>query len=202
MIGGKSKYIVNFYTIWRYSPSSLDVELSLNDQPWFPPQHLFWSDIVIIFNGPEIRMAQGASERRKANIVGGWDAAERWWPHAGGCGLLLPLRSRRVTGGGIWGRLTGFGSGCVGAAWALGLTHVHRRLTGEGAIDVSPVKRRIANMVDGDGWKKGWTRGREEERALLKQRKKMSEEKGFEEEQRGREGWNMRTFFQENDKRK
>lgn len=32
---------------------------------------------------------------------------------------------------------------------------------GEGAADVSPVKRRIANTVDGDGWKTGWVSGRE-----------------------------------------
>lgn len=41
---------------------------------------------------------------------------------------------------------------------------LHRRLTGEGATDVSPVKRRIANTVDGDGWKKGWMSGRKKER--------------------------------------
>ena len=51
-----------FTPIRRCSPSPLCVELSWNDLPQFPPQHLFWSDIPIIFNGAEIRMAQGACE--------------------------------------------------------------------------------------------------------------------------------------------
>lgn len=79
-------------------------------------------------------------------------------------------------------------------------------MTGEGATDVSPVKRRIANTVDGDRWKKGWMSGREKERYCegekSKKKKKKVEERGFEEEQRRRKGGNMRRFLLGNDKRK
>lgn len=78
-------------------------------------------------------------------------------------------------------------------------------MTGEGATDVSPVKRRIANTVDGDRWKKGWMSGREKERYCegeKSKKKKKVEERGFEEEQRRRKGGNMRRFLLGNDKRK
>lgn len=60
---------------------------------------------------------------------------------------------------------------------------MHHRLTGEGAADVSPVKRQIANTVDGDGWKKGCMSGRKKERHCERGGKK-GEERGFEEEKR------------------
>lgn len=56
---------------------------------------------------------------------------------------------------------------------------VHRRLTGEGATDVSPVKRRIANTVDGDRWKKGWMSGREKERYCEGEKSKKKKKKSW-----------------------
>lgn len=72
---------------------------------------------------------------------------------------------------------------------------MYRRLTGEGAADVSPVRKRIANTVDGDGWKKGWMSGREKERPCESEGRGKKRLKGFEEKQRRRMGWKYEEIF-------
>lgn len=79
---------------------------------------------------------------------------------------------------------------------------MYRRLTGEGAGDVPPVERRIANTADGDGWVKRWMSGREKERNCVREVKRGLGGGGVEEEQRRRKGRNMRRFLPESDKRK
>ena len=78
----------------RYSPSYLYVELCRNDQPRFPPQHLFWSNLPIIYNGAEIRMVQASRESWKAWNACGWESAVQSWPQRGKLG---PLSSPMVS---------------------------------------------------------------------------------------------------------
>lgn len=102
-------------------------------------------------------------------LAAGGTHAAQWWPHTGSPGLLLPLQHLR--GDGWWDTRR------ADEVWIWRLGEhfdwpVFGRLTGEGAADVLPVKRRIANTVDGDWWKKGWKSGGVKERPCESEVKK------------------------------
>lgn len=161
---------MNFYTICWFSPSSLCVVLSRSYQPRFPPQHLFWSDTPIIFNGAEIRMAWGTAEGINDLRVGRSSAVMTSY------GMPRPSSSHSGSeSDGIWGRLTGFGSGCAEQAQALGLTCV-LQIDKRGSYRC--ITSHINNMVDGDGWKKGCMS--REEREVQKKDKILKRNRGGE----------------------
>lgn len=147
----------------RYSPSSLYVELSRNDQPRFPSQHLFWSSTAIIFNGAEIRMAEdlASNGRHKLPTGGTQQRSDDLIPED----VAFFSPSSVSEGDGWWDmRQCCQGSGSVRALW----------------LTLAPqIDRRIANTVDSEGWKRRWmtgkNRGRCSEREVNKRWKLWEE---------------------------